>query len=122
MSPMKVVIEEVQAYKRIAFGESVRLAGQSIEPITQGPLESFDMHRPGLPHAWSQRGAGLHRQSSPMLMAMRDGLRQRERLWDDPRRTPPFALSRRLSIDPHEDAPIAVPAIAEPGEGRRCVR
>jgi len=52
-----------------------------------------------------------------MLIAMLDGLRQRERLWDDPRRTPPFALSHRLSIDPHEDAPIAVPAIAEPGEG-----
>jgi hypothetical protein len=52
-----------------------------------------------------------------MLIAMLDGLRQRERLWDDPWRTPLFALSRRLSIDPHEDAPIAVPAIAEPGEG-----
>jgi hypothetical protein len=66
MGPMKVVIEELQAYKRIpgriAFGESVRLAGLSIEPITQGRIESFDMHRPGWPHAWSQRGAGLHRQ------------------------------------------------------------
>ena len=88
MGPMKVVIEELQAYKRIpgriAFGESVRLAGLSIEPITQGPIESFDMHRPGWPHAWSQRGAGLHRQQSSVPIALLDGLRQGNRPWEGP--------------------------------------
>src|SRR6266700_1200041 len=52
-----------------------------------------------------------------MLIAMLDGLRQGDGLWDDQRRTPPVARSHRLSIGPHQDAPIAMPAIAEPGEG-----
>lgn len=48
MSPMEVVIEELQAHERIPggipFGEGVRFAGKGIEPITQGPVEPFDMH------------------------------------------------------------------------------
>src|SRR5260370_19562053 len=98
----------------IAVGEGVRFAGEGIEPIAQGPIESFDLHRPGCVDLGPQRGADLHRQESPMLITMLDGLHQRDRLWDDPRRTPPFARSRRLSICSHQDAPIAVPAITEP--------
>ncbi len=49
-----------------------------------------------------------------MLITMLDRLRQGERLWDHQRRTPPFARQHTLSIGPHQDAPIAVPAIAEP--------
>src|SRR5205823_1814676 len=48
MSSLKVVIEELQAHQCIpsviAFGEGVRLAGEGIEPIAQGAVESFDMH------------------------------------------------------------------------------
>ncbi len=48
MGPTKVVIEKLQAHQRIegviAFGESVRLAGEGVEPITQSAIESFDMH------------------------------------------------------------------------------
>lgn len=64
MSPLEVVIEELQAHQRIpsgiAFGEGVRLAGEGLEPITQDAVESFDMHRPGWLQARSQRGADLH--------------------------------------------------------------
>src|SRR5260370_26155986 len=49
-----------------------------------------------------------------MRITMLDRLRQGERLWDHQRRTPPFARQHALSIGPHQDAPIAVPAIAEP--------
>ncbi len=48
MSPMEVVIKELQADQGIkggiAFGEGVRLAREGIEPIAQGAIESFDMH------------------------------------------------------------------------------
>ncbi len=48
MSSMEVVIEELQAHERIPggipFGEGVRFAGEGIEPITQGAVESFDRH------------------------------------------------------------------------------
>src|SRR6266567_9281769 len=51
MGSLEVVIEELQAYQRIPgsipFGEGVRLAGKGIEPLPQGAVESFDMHRPG---------------------------------------------------------------------------
>ena len=51
MSPTEVVIEELQAHQRIeggiAFGEGMRFAGESIEPITQDAVESFNMHCPG---------------------------------------------------------------------------
>ena len=48
MSPMEVVIKELQADQGIkggiAFGEGVRLAREGIEPIAQSAIESFDMH------------------------------------------------------------------------------
>ncbi len=47
MSSLEVVIEELQADQGIPFGERVRLAGEAIEPITQGPVEPFHMHRAG---------------------------------------------------------------------------
>ena len=49
MSSLEVVIEELQAHERIpggiAFGKRMGLAGERIEPIMQGAVESFDMHR-----------------------------------------------------------------------------
>ncbi len=48
MSPLEVVIEELQPNQGveggIAFGEGMRFASERIEPIAQGPVESFDMH------------------------------------------------------------------------------
>ncbi len=118
MGSMKVVIEELQAHEgipgRIAFGESVRLAGERIEPITQGAIEPFHMHGPGWLHPSPQRGTDLHREQPSVLITMLDGLRQGERLGDDQPRTSPFARHHRLSVGPLQDAPIAVPAIAEP--------
>ncbi len=72
------------------------------------------MHRASWLHPRPQRGASLHRQQSSVLIAMLDGLRQGDRLWDDPRRMPPFARPHPLAIGSHEDTPIAVPPIAEP--------
>jgi hypothetical protein len=94
----------------IPFGEGVRLAGEGTQPIAQRHIESFDMHRPG-----PQRGAGLHRQQSSVPIALLDGLRQDNRLWDGPRRMPLFARQHQLSIGPQEHASIALPAIAERG-------
>src|SRR5437870_6391501 len=95
MSSMEVVIEELQAQQpipgHIAFGEGVRLAGEGIEPITQGAVESFDMHRASWLYPHPQRGTDLHREQSSMLITMLDGLRQGECLGDDQPRTSPFA-------------------------------
>ena len=89
---MEVMIEELQAHERIEggipFGKSVCLAGEGIEPITQRPVEPFDMHSPSWLHLRPQHGANLHRQEAPMLIAMLDGLRQGQRLWDDQRGRP----------------------------------
>src|SRR5207248_11395679 len=83
-------------------------------PIAQSPVESFHMHRARWLHPRPERGAGLHCEQSSVLITMLDGFRQGDRLWDDPRRTSPFARRHRLSIGPHEDVLVAVPAIAEP--------
>ena len=120
MRPMEVVIKQLQTHEciegGIAFGEGMRLAGESIEPITQSPVEAFNMHRPGWLHPASQCSADLHRQEVPVLIAMLDGLCQGERLWHDQRGTSPFAGAHWLSIGAHQDAPITVPSITEPGE------
>src|SRR6266480_4374972 len=117
LSSMEIVIEELQAHKRIpggiAFGEGVRLAGKGIEPIAQGSVESLDMHGASWLYLRPQHGAGLHRQQSSVLITMLDRLRQGDRLWDDQPRTPAFARQHRLSIGPLAYAPRAVPAIAE---------
>src|SRR5437660_12504717 len=52
-----------------------------------------------------------------MLITMFDGLRQAQRLWNHQRRTPSFARQHGLAIGPYQDIPIALPAIAKPGEG-----
>ena len=87
MRPMEIVIEELQAHQRIpggiAFGESVRLAGEGIEPITQGAIEAFDMHRARWLHPRSQGGTGLHFKQASMVITMLDGLCQGEHLGDD---------------------------------------
>src|SRR5438128_1744335 len=118
MGSMKVVIEELQAHQCIpgviAFGEGVRLAREGIEPITQGAVEPFHMHRTSWLHAGSQGGTDFDGQQSSMLIAMLDRLRQADRLWDDPRRLPPFAGRHPLAIGSLEDARVALPARAPP--------
>ena len=78
MSSMKVVIEQLQAHQCIpsviAFGEGVRLAGEGSEPITQGAVESFDMHGARWLDQHPQRRADFQRQQSSVLIAMLDGL------------------------------------------------
>ena len=118
MGPTKVVIEKLQAHQRIpgviAFGESVRLAGEGVEPITQSAIESFDTHGTCWLHPRPQGGANFHRQQSPMLITMFDRLRQSERLWNHQPGTPPFTRQDRPAIGSLQDAAIAVPAITEP--------
>ena len=118
MSSMKVVIEQLQAHKRvpsgIAFGEGVRLAGEGPQPITQGTVEPFHMHRAGWVHIGSQGGTDLHGEQSPMLIAMLDRLCQRQRHRNHPCRASALPSQLPLAIGSHEDALIAVPAIAEP--------
>src|SRR5260221_3543469 len=107
MSPMEVMVEQLQTHERIEggipLGESVRLARESIEPIAQRPVEPFDMHRTRWLHLRTQHSADLHRQQTPMLIAMLDGLRQGQRLWDDQAGTHPFARAHRLSISTYPD-------------------
>ncbi len=118
MSPMEGVIEELQAHEPIPggipFGEGVRLASKGIEPIAQGAVESFDMHRASCLHPPPQRGADLHRQQPPMFIAMLDRLRQRHCRRDHPCRASALACELPLSIGSHEDALVALPAITEP--------
>src|SRR5260370_34542913 len=103
---MEVMFEPMQAYARnvggIPLGERVRLARDSIEPIAQRPVAPFDMHRTSLLHLRAQHGADLHRQEMPMLIAMLDGLRQGQRLWDDHAGTPPLGRRHRRSIEPYQ--------------------
>ena len=118
MGPMEVVIEELQTHERIesgiAFGEGVRLARERIEPISQGPVESFDMHCACWLHRCPQHGANFHRQQSSVLIVMLDGLRQADGLGDHQPGTPAFAREHRLAIGPLQDAAKAVPARASP--------
>src|SRR5260370_14365361 len=120
MSPMEVMVEQLQAHERIEggipLGESVCLAGESIEPIAQRPVEPFDMHSTRWLHLRAQHGTDFHRQEAPMLIALLDGLRQGHRLWDDQAGTPPLARAHGLSIGPYQDALVAMPAITEPAE------
>src|SRR5437667_6030527 len=120
MSPMEVMIEQLQTHKRIErgipLGESVCLAGEGIEPIAQRPVEPFDMDRTRWLHLRPQYGADLHRQEAPMLIAMLDGLRQGQRLWDDQPWTSRLTRAHGLSIGPYQDALVAMPAITEPTE------
>ena len=115
---MEVVIEELQTDQGIpggiAFGERVRFAGESIEPIMQGTVEPFHMHSADWLHIGPQRGADLHRQQPPLLIAMLDHLRQRHRRRDHPLRASALACQLPLAIGSDEDALLAVPAIAEP--------
>ena len=78
MRPKEVVIEELQTHERIEGGITegfgVGLARERIEPITQGTVESFDMHGATWLHPRSSCGADLHRQQSSVLMAMLDRL------------------------------------------------
>src|SRR5438067_5593490 len=90
------------------------LAGEGIEPITQGPIEPLHMHRANWLNAASQRSADFHRQQSPMLIAMLDRLHQRHRLWNHPRRASALAGPLPLTIGSHQDVLIALPAITEP--------
>src|SRR5947207_15055759 len=90
------------------------LAGEGIEPITQGPIEPLHMHRANWLNAASQRSADFHRQQSPMLIAMLDLLHQRHRLWNHPRRASALAGPLPLTIVSHQDVLIALPAITEP--------
>jgi hypothetical protein len=120
MSPMEVMVEQLQVHERIESGiplsERVCLAGEGIEPIAQRPVEPFDMHGTSWLHLRAQHGADLHRQEAPMLIAMLDGLRQGQRLWDDQPGTSPLARAHGLSLGPYQDALVAMPAIAEPAE------
>jgi hypothetical protein len=118
MSPMEVVIEELQTHERIpsgiAFSERMGFAGKGIESIAQRPARPFHMHRPSWLDACSQRGADLYREQASMLIAMLDRLRQRHRLWNDQRRAPAFARPHPLAVGSHQHAPIAMPPITEP--------
>jgi hypothetical protein len=120
MSAMEVVVKELSSDERIPgripFGKRMRFARERIEPIAQRPVAPFHMHRPSWLQACSQRGTDFDGEQSSMLIAMLDRLRQGDRFWDDPGRTPPFARSHPLAIGSHQDAPLAVPPIAEPRE------
>jgi hypothetical protein len=106
MSPLKIVIEELQANEcipgHVPFGKRMGLARERIEPIAQGAVEPFHMHSPGWSYAESQRGTDLHRQEVPMLITMLDGLRQRHCLGNYPRRAPTFARQFPLAIGSHK--------------------
>src|SRR5260221_6286338 len=92
----------------------MRLASERIEPIAEGAIEPFHMHRADWLHMRPQCGADLHRQQVPMLIAMLDRLGQRHRRRDHPRGAPAFARQPALAIGSDEDALVAVPAITEP--------
>lgn|SRR5215472_4093108 len=72
------------------------------------------MHRARWLHMGSQRGTDLYRQQPPMFIAMFDRLRQRHRRRNHPPRASTFACQLPLTIGLDEDAPVAVPAIAQP--------
>src|SRR2546423_15457983 len=76
MSSMEVVIEELQAHEcipgSITEGFGVCFAGEGIEPIAQGPIEPFHVHRASWLQARSQRGTDFDGQQSSMLITMLD--------------------------------------------------
>jgi hypothetical protein len=106
MSPLKMVIEELQANEcipgHLPFGKRMGLARERIEPIAQRAARPFHMHRAGWSYAESQRGTDLHRQEVPMLSTMLDGLRQRHCRGNSPRRAPAFARQFPLALGSHK--------------------
>ena len=119
MGSMEVVIEQrprPRAHRRWHHVWQ-RRAGCRVRALSRSrkvPLSSFDMHGANWLHRRPQRGAGLHRQQSSVLIAMLARLRQGARLGDAPRRTPPFAGQLALAIGPLEDVLIVLPPRASP--------
>jgi hypothetical protein len=120
MSPMEVMIEELQADQRIPRGipfcKGMRFASEGIEPITQGAIDSLDVNSTGFGNDCAQSGTDLNGKEFSMLISMLNGLRQSHLWWDDQRRTPRFPRTNRLTIRAREDSCIAAPPVATPAE------
>lgn len=118
MSPMEVLIEELQADQRIPrgipFGKGMRFASEGIEPITESAVNSLDVNRTGFGNDFAQGGADLNRKEFSMLIPVLDGLRQAHLRWDDQGRTAQLPRTDRLTIRPSQDGCIAAPPVATP--------
>src|SRR5260370_4549036 len=118
MSPLKIVIEELQANEcipgHVPFGKRMGLARERIEPIAQRAVEPFHMHSPGWSYAESQRGTDLHRQEVPMLITLLDGLRQRHCLAKYSPRAPAFSRQLPPPIGSPKDGDLPLPPRGPP--------
>ena len=69
MSPMEVMIEELQADQRIprgiSFRKGMRFASEGTRPITEGAVDSLDVNRTGFGNTFAQNGTDLMERSFP---------------------------------------------------------
>jgi len=128
MSPMEVVIEELQTDqcipRGVPFRKGMRFAREGIEPITQGAVDSLDVNGPRFGNDCAQHGADLNGEELAMLITMLDGLRQAHISRYYQRRTSRLPRTNRLTICSFQDCCIAAPPIATPASahGLVCVR
>jgi hypothetical protein len=84
MSPMEVVIKELQTDQRIPrgipFRKSMRFTSEGIEPITQGAVDPLNVNGTRFRNDFPKDCADLDRKKLSMLITMFDGLRQAH-LW-----------------------------------------
>src|SRR5258708_12179863 len=120
MSPMEVMIEELQADQRIprgiSFRKGMRFASEGIEPITEGAVDSLDVNSTGFGNNFAQNGTDLNGKEFSMLIPVLDGLRQAHLWWYYQRRTAQLPRTNRLTIRSSHDCCIAPPPIATPGQ------
>ena len=80
MSPMEVMIEELQADQRIprgiSFRKGMRFASEATRPITEGAVDSLDVNRTGFGNNVAQNDTDLNGKEFSMLIPVLDGLRQ----------------------------------------------
>src|SRR5260370_7841352 len=106
MSPMEVMIEELQAAHRIprgiSFRKGMRFASEGIEPITEGAVDSLEVNNTGFRNNFAQKGTDLNGKEFSMLIPVLDGLRQAHLWWYYQRRTPQLPRTNRPTIRPSQ--------------------
>jgi hypothetical protein len=113
-----IVLKELQVDEGIpgsvTFGKRMGLAGQGIEPITKGAVDTLDVDGGRCGDDLAQGGTDLDGEQLAMFIAMLDGLRQTHVWGHDQRGASTLARADRLTIGSADDRCIAPPAVAAP--------
>ena len=97
MSMMEMMVKKLEMDQSISglipFGKRVGFAGESIEPITQDPVEAFQMDGSGGQATGSHGGTDLNGEQPSPCITILDALGQTHGWRHDPAATSPAALA-----------------------------